>query len=115
VDNVETTEQRWGQDVASVLNSFSVDPAVGLDFAEVAARRDKFGSNQLRRTKRRGLLYIVADQFKSIVILLLCVAGALAFVFSDPVEGLAIFVVVAINASIGFVSELRADSPVVGG
>jgi hypothetical protein len=33
VDEVETTERTWGQDVASVLNSFSVNPAVGLDSA----------------------------------------------------------------------------------
>ncbi len=108
VDDVESAERRWSQDVASVLNSFSVNPAVGLDSAEVIERRDEFGSNQLSPAKRRGLLHIVADQFKSVVILLLLVAGALAFVFSDPVEGLAIFAVVAINASIGFISELRA-------
>jgi len=108
VDGLETAERAWGQDVASVLKSFSVDPAVGLDSAEVIARRDKFGSNQLSPAKRDGLLSILADQFKSVVILLLCVAGALAFVFSDFAEGLAIFAVIAINASIGFVSELRA-------
>ncbi len=108
MDGVETTERAWGQDVASVLKSFSVDPAVGLDSAEVIARREKFGSNQLSVAKRVGLLSIVADQFKSVVILLLCVAGALAFVFSDLAEGFAIFAVVAINASIGFVSEWRA-------
>ena len=108
VAGVETTKQTWGQDVASVLKSFSADPAVGLDSAEVIARRNKFGSNQLSPAKRRGLLYIIADQFKSVVILLLCVAGALAFVFSELAEGLAIFAVIAINASIGFVSELRA-------
>lgn len=91
-----------------MLTALSVDPAVGLDTAEVISRRNEFGSNQLSPAKRRGLLYIVADQFRSVVILLLCIAGVLAIVFSDPVEGIAIFVVVAINASIGFVTELRA-------
>ena len=108
VAGVETTKRTWGQDVASVLQSFSVDPAVGLNSAEVIARRNQFGSNQLSPAKRRRLLYIIADQFKSVVILLLCVAGGLAFVFSDFAEALAIFAVIAINASIGFVSELRA-------
>ena len=98
----------WSQDVSSVLDAFSVDPEVGLDAAEVVSRRDEFGRNQLSPAKRRGLLYIVADQFRSVVILLLCAAGALAMVFSDPVEGVAIFVVVALNASIGFITELRA-------
>jgi len=98
----------WSQDVSSVLQSFSVDPAVGLDAAEVISRRSEYGSNELDPAKRRGLLNIVADQFKSVVILLLLIAGTLAIVFSDHVEGLAIFAVIAINASIGFVTELRA-------
>jgi len=98
----------WSQDVSSVLNAFSVDPAVGLNAGEVASRRNEFGRNQLGAAKQRGLLYIVADQFRSVVILLLCIAGALAVVFSDPIEGIAIFAVITINASIGFVTELRA-------
>ena len=80
MDELETTDRAWGQDVASVLKSFSVDPAVGLDSAEVIARRDKFGSNQLSPAKRDGLFSILADQFKSVVILLLTVA-------SDPFHG----------------------------
>jgi Ca2+-transporting ATPase len=108
VDIVETTERAWSQNAASLLTSLSVDPAVGLDSAEVIARRKKFGSNQISPAKTVGLFSIVANQFKSVVVLLLCVAGALAFVFSDLAEGLAIFAVIAINAGIGFVSELRA-------
>ena len=106
--NQTECSRTWSQDVSSVLNAFSVDPAVGLNAEEVASRRNEFGRNQLGAAKQRGLLYIVADQFRSVVILLLCIAGALAVVFSDPVEGIAIFVVIAINASIGFVTELRA-------
>ena len=105
---VESTERTWSQDFAAVLKSLSVDPAVGLDSAEVIARRARFGSNRLSPAKHSGLLSIAADQFKSIVILLLCVAAAIAFVFSSIVEGLAIFAVIAINATIGFVSEMRA-------
>jgi Ca2+-transporting ATPase len=105
---MQITEHAWAQDVNSVLSSFAVDSAVGLNSAEVIGRRAEFGRNQLSPPKRSGLLSIVANQFKSIVILLLCVAGAVAFVFSSPVEGIAIFAVIAINASIGFVSELRA-------
>ena len=96
---MESTERTWSQDFAAVLNSLSVDPAVGLDSAEVIARRARFGSNRLSPAKHIGLLSIASDQFKSIVILLLCVAGTIAFMFSSIVEGLAIFAVIAINAT----------------
>jgi Ca2+-transporting ATPase len=102
------TENTWAQDVNSVLKSFAVDSAVGLNAADIVRRRAEFGGNQLSPAKRSGLLSIVVNQFRSVVILLLCVAGAVAFLFSSAVEGLAIFIVIAINASIGFVSELRA-------
>jgi Ca2+-transporting ATPase len=98
----------WSLEVSSVLDTFSVDPSVGLSTAECVSRRNTYGSNQLSAAKRRGLLYIVADQFKSLVVLLLCAAALLAMAFSETVEGIAIFVVIAINASIGFVTELRA-------
>ena len=42
------------------------------------------------------------------MILLLAVAGALAFAFADQIEAMAIFVVILINASIGFLTEWRA-------
>jgi acetylornithine deacetylase/succinyl-diaminopimelate desuccinylase-like protein len=67
----------WSQDVDSVLSAFSTDPAVGLNTAEVVLRREKIGRNQLSPPKRRKLLYIVADQFNSLVVLLLCIAGGI--------------------------------------
>lgn len=98
----------WSQDTDSVLKALSVDPATGLDTAEALARCGEYGHNQLQAAQRRSLLSILADQFKSIVIALLFFAGVLAFVFLDHIEGLAIFIVIAINAGIGFATELRA-------
>jgi Ca2+-transporting ATPase len=51
---------------------------------------------------------ILADQFKSLMTILLAVAGAVSFGFGDWVEGLAIAAVIVINAGIGFLTELRA-------
>jgi len=89
----------WNKDVDSVLTALTVDLAVGLDTAQAISRRNEFGRNQLSPVKRRGSLRIVADQFRSVVILLLCAAGALAFLFSDPVEGVAILVVIGSPAA----------------
>ncbi|MBT8144125.1 MAG: cation-transporting P-type ATPase, partial [Gammaproteobacteria bacterium] len=91
-----------------MLAELTVDPLTGLDSNEVRQRQQRFGANQLRAAKRRNVLAIAADQFRSIVILLLLAAGVVAILFSDHAEGLAIFAVIAINSAIGFVTEWRA-------
>ncbi len=91
-----------------MLADLVVDPLLGLTSAEVASRRRRHGPNLLQTTKRRSVPSILADQFRSVVILLLLIAGVLAFLFADIAEGLAIFAVIAINSSIGFLTEWRA-------
>ena len=98
----------WSKSVDSVLENLSVDPAVGLSEADVAARRREFGRNRLEVTKKRRLLSILKDQFTGIVTLLLVVAGGLALAMSNVAEAIAIFAVLAINATIGFLTEWRA-------
>jgi Ca2+-transporting ATPase len=98
----------WSCDADTVLQALSVNPEHGLDANEVLRRRRTWGRNQLDTTGRRHGLSILLAQFKSIVVILLLVAGSLAFLFSDFAEGLAIFAVILINAMIGFVTEWRA-------
>jgi Ca2+-transporting ATPase len=98
----------WSKSVDSVLETLSVDPAVGLSDAEVAARRREFGRNLLETAKKRRLFSILKDQFTGIVTLLLVVAGGLALAMSNIAEAVAIFAVLAINATIGFLTEWRA-------
>ncbi len=101
-------DRSWSRSVDEVLAELAVDPTVGLDTAEADRRRVRFGRNQLRAAKRRSVASIFLDQFKSVVILLLVAAGGLAVLFAEPIEGLAIFAVIAINATIGFFTEWRA-------
>lgn len=101
-------DSAWARTTAEVLDELQVDPLLGLRTADVQSRRRQYGQNQLKAAKRRSVWSILVDQFKSVVILLLTVAGVLAFLFADHAEALAIFAVIAINGSIGFVTEWRA-------
>ncbi|MGD8752896.1 MAG: cation-transporting P-type ATPase, partial [Anaerolineales bacterium] len=56
----------------------------------------------------RSAWSIFIEQFKSLVVLLLVAAAALSFAFGEIVDGVAIVIVVLINALIGFFTELRA-------
>lgn len=84
------------------------DKQKGLSEGEASERLDKFGPNQIPEEKPKNRWRILADQFLDPIIAILAVAGILAFIFSDPLEGIAISVVILISAGIGFFMELRA-------
>jgi Ca2+-transporting ATPase len=85
-----------------------VDPARGLDPAEAAARLAALGPNLMRRPPPRRTLAILAAQLRGPIIWLLAAAAALALAVGDLPEAAAIAVVLALNAGIGFATELRA-------
>jgi len=98
----------WSDSAEHVLQQLHVDPARGLDSDAVIRRRRTWGLNQLQVTKQRHVLSILTDQFKSIIILLLIGAGVLALLFAELAEAVAIFAVILINSSLGFLTEWRA-------
>jgi Ca2+-transporting ATPase len=98
----------WARTLDACLEELSADPATGLSSTDARERLQKTGPNQLRAPKRRHVVSIIADQLKGVVILLLAVAAALAMLFGDFAEGLAIIAVIVINSGIGFLTEWRA-------
>jgi Ca2+-transporting ATPase len=98
----------WAATHEEVLKALEVSPEKGLDAREAKRRAKQHGPNQLREAKARSTWRILFVQFKSLMTALLAAATALSFAFGDWVEGLAIAMVILINAAIGFVTELRA-------
>ncbi|MGI9237175.1 MAG: cation-translocating P-type ATPase [Woeseiaceae bacterium] len=104
----ESAEQTWSRDSEAVLKSLDVNAKRGLDTAEALRRGGVWGFNELTPSRPRNVISILLGQFKGIVVALLFSAGLLALAFSEIAEGLAIFAVVLINATIGFTTEWRA-------
>ncbi|TFG06138.1 cation-translocating P-type ATPase [Candidatus Thorarchaeota archaeon] len=101
-------ESPWSRPVEEILDTLDVDPERGLSEEEVARRLDKYGKNRLREVAKRSIWDILVEQFKSLMVAILFLASVLALIFGDPVEALAIGAVIIINATVGFVTELRA-------
>lgn len=104
----ELIEEPWAASVADVLQALQVRAETGLSDVEAQRRLEEFGPNQLRRHASRSTWHILWDQFASLIVVLLAAAAAAAFAFGETVEGLAIVVVIFINAAIGFFTERRA-------
>ncbi|MGM0605132.1 MAG: cation-translocating P-type ATPase [Halobacteriota archaeon] len=98
----------WSSSVSDVLERLDVSPADGLSETAVERRRERFGPNELREAERKHWTVVLADQFKSFIVLLLAAAALAAFLLGDVVESIAIVAVLGINGSIGFVTEMRA-------
>ena len=93
---------------AQVLAQLQVTSADGLSADAVKARHQRFGPNRIAARRAASALRLLLHQFTSPVVYLLGTAAALAFYFGEWEEGGAIVVVLAINALIGFVTELKA-------
>jgi len=101
-------ETPWATSSDEVVAHYGVSADEGLSEDEIEKRRERIGPNALREAEQRGWWTVLADQFKSVIVLLLAVAGVAAFALNENVEGVAIFVVLLINGMIGFVTEMRA-------
>ncbi|MBN1835532.1 MAG: cation-transporting P-type ATPase, partial [Spirochaetales bacterium] len=106
--SLEAPNRPWGRTVEEVLAALKVDAGSGLTDADARRRRGRFGPNRLRSTEAASPWGILASQFKSVIMAVLGVAAGLSFVFGQWVDGGAIAVAMAINAAVGFATELKA-------
>ena len=108
MDIEKQARQAGAQSIEEVLASLSVDSKQGLTIAQVEERQQTYGLNQLQKVKGRTPWQIFVDQFKSPIIGLLGVAAVLSFAFQEWIEGIAILIAIALNAGIGFFTEINA-------
>lgn len=90
-----------------VLDSLDTN-ASGLHEADVEARRTKYGSNELTTAVSRPKWKLALDQFASPLIIVLIVCGIITLALGHHVDAAAIFIVLIINAIIGYAQESKA-------
>jgi Ca2+-transporting ATPase len=102
-----------------VLQAMGATASSGLDDGEVERRRARHGSNELQAEASRPAWLKFVDQFTNILVVLLIVAAAISaglWVYERqsalPYEAIAIFVIVILNALLGYVQEARAEKAV---
>jgi P-type Ca2+ transporter type 2C len=91
-----------------VVALLAADVEHGLTSAEVRRRLRLVGPNRAAEVRERPLWRLALDQFRSLVVLLLLTAAALAAALGERRESLAILAALLLNAAIGFGTEWRA-------
>ena len=95
--------------VDEALFNLETNKEKGLTHAEYIKRQKKYGLNELKEGKRRSMFSRFFDQFKDLLIILLIVAGGLAYYLDDFRGGTILFIIVFVNAVIGFYQEFKAE------
>ena len=91
-------------DVIKKLNS-SID---GLTEEEASIRLEKYGLNEIERTKQKTILEMIIEQLKDKMILILLLASILSFLLGEYAEGVVILIIIFINALISIIKEKKA-------
>lgn len=81
----------------------------GLSLEEVR-KRQKLGKNALPETKPISRIQIVLSQFKSPLIYILLVAGAVTIVLKEYTDAVVILAAVFVNAIVGYIQEFKASN-----
>jgi P-type Ca2+ transporter type 2C len=109
MDSISTIAGRWHhtkiEDVLKALNT----NIQGLSQNEAKRRQEEYGRNELAVKEKKTPLMMFLDQFKDFMIIVLIMAAIISGMIGEPADTIAIVVIVALNAIIGFVQEYRAE------
>lgn len=81
----------------------------GITEEESRKRLQRYGYNQLKKKQNWKWARIILNQFNDALVWILLVAGILALIFAERRDAAIIFVIILINATIGFFQEWKAE------
>jgi Ca2+-transporting ATPase len=98
----------YNKPAEQVLQELS-SSASGLTAVDAAERLKRYGLNEIVEKVRRPAWLMFMLQFRSILILVLLAATVIAALLGELVDAIVIFVIVIINAVLGFRHEWKAE------
>ncbi|MCD6575847.1 MAG: calcium-translocating P-type ATPase, SERCA-type [Nanoarchaeota archaeon] len=84
----------------------------GLTSEEAERRLSEFGPNELTKEKKKTILSIFLNQFKSFLIIILIIAALISFAVGETLNSIVILIILLINAFLGFFQEYKAEKAV---
>ena len=101
-------EEFFRKTTDEIMDDFQIG-LQGLNDSQVETMRSKYGSNELRESKKRSSLMVFLSQFNDFLIWILLVAALLSGILEKYESTIVIVFVVVINAILGTVQHLKAE------
>lgn len=106
----ELRENHWHTlTTDEVCRHFGVSASSGLSDEAIATSRERHGPNLIPEPQTRSPLLILATQFSDLLVLILLVAAVVSGIVGELADTITILVIVVLNASLGFIQEVRAE------
>ena len=99
----------WALSGAEVVALLRADTQDGLTEQEAKERVEVFGDNIIEKTESASVFYILLNQFKSPLILMLIFAGIVTIFIDHFRDAIFIFAAVLVNSALGFYQEYKAE------
>lgn len=81
----------------------------GLTDSRVHILKEKYGKNELVETSKISPFKILLEQFSSFLVFLLFGAAILSYLIGEHIDAVVILAVLAVNATVGFIQEYKAE------
>ncbi len=81
----------------------------GLSTHEAQSRLQEYGPNELEETKKRGVVEVFVEQFKSVLVALLIFAAIFSLLIKEYIDASAIIAILIVNSILGTIQEYRAE------
>ena len=95
------------QDISDVYN-FTGSSINGLTSSQVKEKQEKYGKNILPKGPKDTFLKIFLSQFYSAIVLVMIMAAVISFGANELVDGIAIVLIILVDAILGAVQEWNA-------
>jgi Ca2+-transporting ATPase len=96
--------------VPEVINKLGTDEKGGLSNDEANKRLLKYGLNELDKGKKISALKIFLSQFTNIMVIILLIGGLISLLINEELDALTIFIILMLNAILGFIQEYKAEN-----
>jgi len=81
----------------------------GLSSEDAKKRLQEYGSNELKKEKRKSHILLFFEQFKNILIIILLIATGLSLALGEVYNAIVIISIIIVSAALGFAQEHRAE------
>lgn len=95
-----------------VLKELRTDPNKGLNNQEAAKRRREYGTNELKKQKKKSILGLFLEQFQDPMVVILIVGAVVSIGLHEIIDASIILFVIIMNAIIGVVQEFKAEKAI---